>query len=72
MAKFQEAMDRIFTNMFVCRACKTKRRADPLKVRLGKVKCRKCKSKKLRVKHKEAKGSGGGGAAAAKPAPAKK
>jgi ribosomal protein L40E len=69
MPKFKEATERIFTNVFVCRACKKKIRADPLKVRLGKVKCRKCKSKKLRPKHKEVKGAGGGGTA---PAPAKK
>lgn len=63
MPKFKEAMDRIFKNVFVCRVCKSKIRADPLKVRLGLVKCRKCKSKKLRVKHKEVKGAGGAGAA---------
>ena len=64
MGKSKEATARLFTNIFVCRKCKAKIRADPLKVRLGKIKCRKCKSKKLRVKHKEAKGTGGGGPAA--------
>ncbi|MCD6547321.1 MAG: 50S ribosomal protein L40e [Nanoarchaeota archaeon] len=59
MAKFKEAVERLFTNVFVCRVCKSKIRADPQKVKLGKVKCRKCYSKQLRPKHKEVKGAGG-------------
>ena len=59
MAKFKEAQERLFTNVFVCRSCKSKIRADPQKVKLGKVKCRKCGSKQLRPKHKEVKGAGG-------------
>ena len=55
MAKSKEATARLFNNVFVCRKCKAKLRADALKVRLGKIKCRKCQSKKLRPKHKEAK-----------------
>ncbi len=47
---FPEAVSRIFTRVFVCRVCKSKIRADPAKVRLGKVKCRKCKLKSLRPK----------------------
>jgi len=58
MAKFKEAMNRLFKNMFVCRRCKAKLRADPLKVRLGEIKCRKCQAKQLRPKHKEVKGTG--------------
>ncbi len=53
---FKEAEERLFKNVFICVKCKSKIRADPLKVRQGKVKCRKCKSKALRPKHKEAKG----------------
>lgn len=49
---FPEAMARIYHNVFVCRVCKSKMRADPAKVKLGKVKCRKCGSRALRVKHK--------------------
>ena len=48
MAKFQEAMARLFRNIFVCRKCKTKIRAPSIKVLEGKVKCRKCGSKALR------------------------
>ncbi len=48
MAKFPEAEARLFKNVFVCRTCKSKIRAQSLKVRLGKVKCRKCNSRALR------------------------
>lgn len=52
MAKriFQAAIKRLFDRVFVCRVCKTKIRADPAKVREGKVKCRRCGSKALRPK----------------------
>lgn len=55
MARFKEAEARIFKNIFVCRQCKSKVRADPQKVRLGKVRCRKCGSRNLRPKKKEVK-----------------
>ena len=47
---FPETMGRIYNRVFVCRVCKAKIRADSAKVRLGKVKCRKCGSKALRPK----------------------
>jgi ribosomal protein L40E len=52
MAKkiFPEAVARLYSRVFVCRVCKTKIRADPAKVRAGKVKCRKCGSRDLRPK----------------------
>jgi len=50
-----EAMQRLYFRVFVCRKCKSKIRADYAKVRLGKVKCRKCGSKILRPKRKEKK-----------------
>ncbi|MBW3011590.1 hypothetical protein KY311_00230 [Candidatus Woesearchaeota archaeon] len=53
MVKFPEAMNRKFKNVFVCKVCKTKRRVDVLKVLAGKAACRKCASKKLRVKRKK-------------------
>ncbi len=49
---FPEAMARIFHNVFVCRICKSKMRAESSKVRSGKVKCRTCGSKVLRPKKK--------------------
>jgi len=48
MVKFSEAEKRFFTNVFVCRKCKSKIRAPMLKVMSGKIKCRKCNSKALR------------------------
>jgi Zn finger protein HypA/HybF involved in hydrogenase expression len=51
--KIQEAMDRLFKNVFVCLNCQTKMRADPQKVLKGRVKCRKCKKKRFRVLKKK-------------------
>lgn len=48
MAKLPAAQARLFKNMFVCKNCKSKRRAEPLKILSGKVKCRKCDSKAFR------------------------
>ena len=53
MAKFPEAEARLFKNMFVCKACKSKTRGPILKVLAGKVNCRKCGSKKLRTVRKK-------------------
>jgi len=52
MVKFPEAEKRLFTNMFICSKCNAKVRASPLKVKAKKVLCRKCKSKRLRIKKK--------------------
>lgn len=43
-------MARIYQRVYVCRVCKSKMRADPLKVKTGAVKCRKCGSRALRPK----------------------
>jgi len=48
MAKIPEAQKRLFKNIFVCKKCQTKIRADPQKILKGKVKCRKCKKKAFR------------------------
>jgi ribosomal protein L40E len=53
MVKFPEAEVRLFKNVFVCRKCKTKIKAPPLKVLAGKIKCRKCSSKVLRTVRKK-------------------
>jgi ribosomal protein L40E len=42
MAKIQEAANRLFKNVFVCKKCQTKVRSDPQKILRGKVRCRKC------------------------------
>ena len=52
---FPEAVKRLFHRVFVCRKCKSKIRADYIKVREGKIKCRKCGSIYLRPKRKEKK-----------------
>ena len=52
MVKFHEAQVRLYKNVFVCRVCKSKIRADPAKVRIGKIKCRKCGSRYLRPKRR--------------------
>jgi ribosomal protein L40E len=52
MAKFEEAQNRLFKNVFVCKRCKSKQRANIIKVLQGKVLCRKCGGKALRPKRK--------------------
>ncbi len=53
MAKFEEAINRKFRNVFVCRRCKSKIRAPNLKVLAGKISCRKCSAKTLKPKRKK-------------------
>lgn len=53
MAKFAEANARLYQNIFVCKDCKTKFRAQQMKVLQGKVSCRKCKSRSIRVVRKK-------------------
>jgi len=48
--------NRMFLNMFVCMKCNAKSRSNPVKVKKGKIKCRKCGSKELRLKAKERRG----------------
>lgn len=52
MAKkvFPEAMKRLFLNVYVCKRCKSKIRADYSKVLQKKVKCRRCGYRDLRPK----------------------
>lgn len=53
MAKVPEADARLFKNKFVCRVCKTVKKAMNMKVLAGKIKCSKCGSSALRVKRKK-------------------
>ncbi len=53
MAKFPEAEARLLHNVFVCKKCKTKRRAAIMKVMEKKVACRNCGSKELRPVRKK-------------------
>lgn len=40
--KIPAAMNRLFKNVFVCKACGQKMKADPLKVIAQKITCRRC------------------------------
>ena len=42
MAKILEASNRLYKNVFVCKRCQIKIRADPQRILKGKVKCRRC------------------------------
>ena len=53
--KIAAVTNRLFNRVFICMKCNAKIRADPRKVRAGKIKCRKCYSKDLRPKSKERK-----------------
>jgi ribosomal protein L40E len=53
----EEVVKRLFLNMYVCMRCNAKIRANPAKVKLKKIKCRKCQSKQLRLKAKERRGA---------------
>ncbi len=48
MAKFKEAIGRLFSNVYVCRKCKSKVRAPIQSIIAKKVKCRRCQSKNFR------------------------
>ncbi len=50
---------RLFERVFICMRCNARIRADPAKVRAGKVKCRKCGYKGLRPKKRARKLKGG-------------
>lgn len=49
MAKFKEAIARLFHNVFVCKKCKAKIRASPSKIIQGRVLCRRCGGKAFRA-----------------------
>jgi len=48
MAKIAEAQQRLFKNVFICKKCKSKIKAEPKKILDGTVRCRKCKSREFR------------------------
>lgn len=49
MARFEAADNRLFKNVWVCMNCNARNRSSEGK---KPAKCRKCKSKNLRLKHK--------------------
>jgi len=48
MAKFKEAINRLFNGIYVCRKCKSKRKGTSKEVINKTLKCRKCKGKVFR------------------------
>ncbi|MBS3112282.1 hypothetical protein J4459_03385 [Candidatus Woesearchaeota archaeon] len=49
MAKlFEEAKQRLFGNVYVCKKCKKKTKAQLSKIRLQKIKCKGCQGKSFR------------------------
>jgi len=53
--KIPEAMNRMYKNIFICKNCKSRVRADPRRIMSSKVRCRKCGYDQLRAKVKEKK-----------------
>ncbi|MBI4173233.1 MAG: 50S ribosomal protein L40e [Candidatus Aenigmarchaeota archaeon] len=53
--RFPEAEARLFNRVFICMKCGSRIRADAIKVKAKKIKCRHCKSSQLRAIHKEQK-----------------
>jgi ribosomal protein L40E len=53
----EDVSRRLFQNVFICMNCNAKIRAQMSKVKKGKIKCRKCGSKALRLKAKERRGA---------------
>ncbi len=46
--KLPAAQARLYKNMFVCKHCKAKIRADSRKILEGKIRCRKCLKRAFR------------------------
>ncbi len=54
-AKIEAVTKRVYERVFICMKCNARIRADALKVKAKKIKCRKCGYKGLRAKSKERK-----------------
>ena len=46
--KIPAAQARLFKNVFVCKSCGQKMKADPLKIINKNIKCRRCQKKNFR------------------------
>jgi len=53
MAKVAAAQTRLFKNIFICKKCKSKIKADSRKIIAGKVRCRKCGGNAFRPRRKK-------------------
>ena len=47
-AKIEIAQNRMFRNVFICKDCGAKVRADSLRINSNKVRCRKCSGRAFR------------------------
>ena len=54
-AKIEAVTKRVYERVFICMKCNARMRTDTLRIKAGKVKCRKCGYKGLRQKSKERK-----------------
>jgi len=53
MAKIPAAQARLFKNVFICKNCGAKIKADARKIITGKIRCRKCRGKAFKPKRKK-------------------
>jgi ribosomal protein L40E len=53
--KFPEAEARLFARVYICMHCGARIKADAMKVKAGKIKCRKCRRRELRPIKRERK-----------------
>ena len=53
MAKLAAAQARLFKNVFICKKCGSKIKAEARKILTKKVKCRKCGARDFRTKRKK-------------------
>lgn len=53
MVKIAAAQARLFKNVFICKKCGSKIKADARKIIIGKIKCRKCGGKAFRPRRKK-------------------
>lgn len=51
--KIPASRNRLLKRIFVCKRCRTKIKADMLKIIAGKVKCRRCNARVFRPKSKK-------------------
>lgn len=51
--KLPAAQQRLFKNVFICKNCSSRMRADARKIIEGKVKCRKCGKTAFRTPRKK-------------------
>jgi len=51
--KLPAAQARLYKNIYVCKKCKSKLRADPRKILEKKVRCRKCLKREFRPVRKK-------------------